>query len=177
MAEAMNVPFFRVNVLTGTKGAKVIEDPKACADVIRKAKRPLLAIGARAIEHLIGDKLHLEYCLELAKKAGIPVCATAHVKKKALEFGTLPESVYDLIEIIHLLKFQDWKGVRKEGNHDLVIFSGVRCDLGEQGFSTSSILPPISKQWRAVGTVTPMQIMLYPYSPMKNGKITGTICW
>jgi len=142
MAEAMKLPFFHVNVLTGTRGAKVIEDPKVCADVIRKAIRPLLVIGARAIEHFIGDKLHLEYCLELAKKAGIPICATAHVKKKALEFGNIPDSVYDIIEIIHHLTFQDWKGVKKEGNHDLVIFSGVRCDLGEQGLSTLKHFAP-----------------------------------
>lgn len=142
MAEVMRDPFFRVNVLTGTKGAKVIEDPKACADLIRKAKRPLLVIGARAIEHFIGDKLHLEYCLELTKKAGIPICATAHVKKKLLELGTIPDSVYDIIEIINHLKFQDWKGVRKEGNHDLVIFSGVRCDLAEQGLSTLKHFAP-----------------------------------
>ncbi len=142
MAEVMRTPFFQVNVLTGTKGAKVIEDPKACADLIRNAKRPLLVIGARAIEHFIGDKLHLEYCLALAKKGGFPICATAHVKKKCLEFGTIPDSVYDIIEIIHHLKLHDWKGVRKEGNHDLVIFSGVRCDLGEQGLSTLKHFAP-----------------------------------
>lgn len=135
MAEAMILPFFHVNVLTGTKGARVIEDPKACVDIIKKAQRPLLVIGPRAVEHSIGDKLHLEYCLELARAANLPICATAHVKKKALEFGVIPDSVYDIIEIIHHLKFQDWQGVRKEGNHDLVVFSGVRCDLAEQGLS------------------------------------------
>ncbi len=72
MAEAMKLPFFHVNALTGIKGAKVIEDPKTCADLIRKAVRPLLVIGARAIEHFVGDKLHLEYCLELAKKQESP---------------------------------------------------------------------------------------------------------
>lgn len=54
MTEAMKVPFFRVNVLSGVKGAKVVEDPKACADVVKKAERPFLVIGARAIEHFIG---------------------------------------------------------------------------------------------------------------------------
>jgi len=78
----------------------------------------------------------------LAKKGGLPICATAHVKKKCLELGTIPDSVYDIIEIIHHLKLQDWKGVRKEGNHDLVIFSGVRCDLGEQGLSTLKHFAP-----------------------------------
>ncbi len=142
MAEVMRVPHFRVTVLTGIKGAKIIEDPKECANLIKKAKRPLLVIGAHVIDHFIGDKLHLEYCLELAKKSGIPICATAHVKKKMLELGTTPDSVYDLVEIINFLKHQDWKGVKKEGNHDLVIFSGVRCDLAEQGLSTLKHFAP-----------------------------------
>lgn len=109
----MRAPFFQVNVLTGLRGAKVIEDPRACASLIQKAVRPLLVIGARAIEHFIGDKLHLQYCLALAKKARIPICATAHVKKKTLEFGTIPDSIYDIIEIIHHLTFRDWKGEKK----------------------------------------------------------------
>lgn len=142
MAETMRIPFFQVNVLTGLKGAKVLEYPKACADIIKKAKRPLLVIGARAVEHSIGDKLHLKYCLELAGAANLPICATAHVKKKALELGAIPDSAYDVIEIIHHLKFQDWRGVKKEGNHDLVIFSGVRCDLAEQGLSTLKHFAP-----------------------------------
>ncbi len=142
MAEMMRTPFFKVNVLTGLKGAKVMEDPKVCADIIKKAKRPLLVIGPRAVEHYIGDQLHLEYCLRLARQAGLPICATAHVKKKMVELGTLPDSVYDIIEIVHHLKFQDWKGVKKEGNHDLVIFSGVRCDLAEQGLSTLKHFAP-----------------------------------
>lgn len=142
MTEVMRIPHFKINVLTGIKGAKVVKDPKECADLIRKAKRPLLVIGARAIEHYIGEKLHLEYCLELAKKASIPICATAHIKKKMLELGSIPDSVYDLVEIINFLKFQDWKGIKKEGNHDLVIFSGVRCDLAEQGLSTLKHFAP-----------------------------------
>ncbi len=95
-----------------------------------------MVIGPRAVEHTIGHRLHLEYCLDLAKLVKIPICATAHVKKKMLEFGTTPDSVYDIIEIIHRLKFHDWKGVKKEGKQDLVIFSGVRCGLAEQGLST-----------------------------------------
>lgn len=138
----MRIPYFYVNVLTGSKDARVVEDPEVCAEIIKKAKRPLLVIGPRAIEHHIGDKLHLEYCLELARAANLPICATAHVKKKVLELGMVPNSTYDIIEIIHHLQYQDWKGVKGEGNHDLVIFSGVRCDLAEQGLSTLKHFAP-----------------------------------
>jgi acetyl-CoA decarbonylase/synthase complex subunit epsilon len=142
MMETMRIPYRKVNVLTGLKAARVIEEPKQCAELIEKAKRPLLVIGPNAVDHFIEGRLHLEYCLDLVKKADIPVCATAHVKKKMLEFGTTPDSVYDIIEIINHLRYPDWKGVKKEGSHDLVIFSGVRCDLAEQGLSALKHFAP-----------------------------------
>lgn len=142
MADAMRVPFWQVNVLTGLKAARIMDEPGECAKLIKRAEKPLLVIGPRAVEHLIGKRLHIEYCLDLAKLANLPICATAHVKKKMLELGTTPESVYDIIEIIHHLKDPDWKGVKREGNHDLVIFSGVRCDLAEQGLSTLKHFAP-----------------------------------
>ncbi|GAG03392.1 unnamed protein product, partial [marine sediment metagenome] len=61
---------------------------------------------------------------------------TAHTKKKLLELGVEPASSYDIIEILNHLKDPEWQGVNKEGNHDLVMFLGIRTDLGEQGLST-----------------------------------------
>jgi len=143
MAEVMRLPFWRVNVLTGVKGARVIEDPRECASLIRRAKRPLYIAGPRAIDHYFTDgKTSLEYVLEIAHLANIPICATAHVKKRMLELGSTPDSVYDIIEIINHLKDPDWQGVRKEGNHDLVIFSGIRCELAELGLSTLKHFAP-----------------------------------
>lgn len=137
MAEVMRLPFWRVNVLTGVKGARVIEEPRECASLIRRARRPLYIAGPRAIDHYFADgKTSLEYALEIARLVNIPICATAHVKKRMLELGTTPDSVYDIIEIINHLRYPDWQGVRKEGNHDLVIFTGIRCELAELGLST-----------------------------------------
>ena len=143
MAEVMRLPFWRVNVLTGVKGARVMESARECASLIRRAMRPLYVAGPRAIDHYFADgKTSLEYVLEIARLVNIPTCATAQSKKKMLELGTTPDSVYDIIEIINHLKFPDWRGVRKEGNHDLVIFSGIRCDLAERGLSTLKHFAP-----------------------------------
>jgi len=81
----MTIPFFKTNVLTGFKGAHIISGPKVMGDIIKKAERPLLVLGARVVEHFIGQRPYLEYCLELSKRLGIPICATAKVKKKVLE--------------------------------------------------------------------------------------------
>ena len=136
------IPYHRVNVLTGIKSAKLIEDASEYANLIEKAKRPLLVLGPRLLQWSLGEKLLLEYALEIAKVANIPICATATVKAKMVELGVKPDSVYDTVEIINALKDADWKGVKKEGNHDLVLFFGIRSDLGEQGLSVLKHFAP-----------------------------------
>jgi len=129
------IPLHRVNVLTGIKSARLIEDASQYANFILKARRPLLVLGPRLIEWSLDGKLPIEYALDIAKTANIPICATAHVKGKMTELGVKPDSVYDVVEIVNALKDPDWRGVKKEGNQDLVIFLGVRSDLEEQCLS------------------------------------------
>jgi len=130
-----------VNVLTGTKSAKVIEDAEEYAGLIKRAKRPLLVLGPQLLGESLDGKL-LEYALEIAKVANTPICATGHIKGKMVELGVKPDSEYDTIEIINHLKDPEWQGVRKEGNHDLVIFFGIRTDLGNQGLSALKHFAP-----------------------------------
>ena len=136
------LPYHRVNILTGTRTARQVEDPAEYAGYVKKAQKPLLVLGPLLIKSSLDGKLLIEYALEIAKTANIPICATAHVKAKMVEMGTKPDSVYDIVEIINALKDPDWKGVKKEGNHDLVIFFGIRSDLGEQGLSVLKHFAP-----------------------------------
>jgi acetyl-CoA decarbonylase/synthase complex subunit epsilon len=136
------IPFHRVNVMTGIKAARVIEDPSQYADFIQKAKRPLLVLGPLLSQWSLDGKLLIEYALEIAKAANIPICATAQVKGKLTELGVKPDSVYDAVEIVNALKDPDWRGVRKEGNHDLVLFFGIRSDLAEQTLSVLKHFAP-----------------------------------
>ncbi len=138
----MALPYHKVNVLTGFKAAAEMKDPKALARVIKKASRPLLVVGPKALSIKIGEKLFIEYLVEIAKAGNIPVCATAHTKGKLEELGLVPDSTYDIMEIINHLKDPEWKGVKGEGNHDLVLFGGFRTDLGNQGLSTLKHFAP-----------------------------------
>lgn len=137
-----SLPYHRVNVLTGIRAARIIEDPSEYAHLIKRASRPLLILGPKILTISLDGKPLIEYALEIAKAGNIPICATAHTKKKILELGVKPDSSYDIIEIINHLKDPSWRGVRKEGNHDLVIFLGFRTDLGEQGLSTLKHFAP-----------------------------------
>lgn len=133
---AATLPYHHVNVLTGLKAARIIEDADEYAHLIKRAQRPLLVVGSRILTMSLDGRLLAEYAVDIAKAANIPICATAHTKKKLLELGVEPASSYDIIEILNHLKDPEWRGVKKEGNHDLVIFLGFRTDLGEQGLST-----------------------------------------
>ena len=136
------IPRHRVNVLTGIKSAKLIEDPTEYANLIQKAKRPLLVLGPLLLQSLSDGKLLLEYALDIAKASNIPICATAQTKGKITELGVKPDSVYDAVEIANALKDPDWLGVKKEGNHDLVLFFGIRSDLEEQTLSVLKHFAP-----------------------------------
>jgi acetyl-CoA decarbonylase/synthase complex subunit epsilon len=139
------MPYHRVNILTGTRTARLVEDPAEYTKQITKAQRPLLVLGPRLLKLTLGGRLLLEYALDIAKAKNIPTCATATVKSKMVELGVKPDSVYDIVEIINALKDPEWKGVRNEGNHDLVIFFGFRTDLGEQGLSVLKHFAPYLK--------------------------------
>jgi acetyl-CoA decarbonylase/synthase complex subunit epsilon len=136
------IPRHRVNVLTGLKSAKLIEDPAEYADLIKKAKRPLLVVGPLLLASMGDGKSLMQYALDIAKTGSIPICATAQTRGKMVELGVEPECVYDVVEIVNALKDPSWQGVKKEGNHDLVMFFGIRSDLSNQGLSTLKHFAP-----------------------------------
>ena len=138
----MVIPLHRVNIFTGTKSGIAIDSAQEYADLIHRAKRPLLVVGPLLLASLPDGKLLLEYALDIAKAAGIPICATAQTRGKVVELGVQPDCVYDVVEIVNALKDPDWQGVKKEGNHDLVIFFGIRSDLGNQSLSTLKHFAP-----------------------------------
>lgn len=138
----MPKPHHLVNILTGVKEATEMKEAAPLIRIIKKAARPLLVIGPQALEVQVDGKPFIDYLVEIARAGKIPICATAHTKKRLLELGVTPESAYDLIEIINSLKDPQWKGVKGEGCHDLVLFGGVRTDLGNQGLSVLKHFAP-----------------------------------
>jgi len=138
----MVTPFHRVNVLTGVKSAIILDGAAEYAALIKQAKRPLLVLGPKLLDEKLGGKLLLEWALEIAKATSLPICATAHVKGKLVPLGVKPESELDAVEIVNHLKDPKWQGVKKEGNHDLVIFFGFRTDFGNQSLSVLKHFAP-----------------------------------
>lgn len=138
----MVTPFHRVNVLTGVKSAIILDNASEYAALIKQAKLPLLVLGPKLLEDSLGGKLLLEWALEIARAANLPICATAHVKGKMAALGVQPDSEYDAVEIVNHLKDPKWQGVKRQGNHDLVIFFGFRTDFGNQSLSVLKHFAP-----------------------------------
>jgi acetyl-CoA decarbonylase/synthase complex subunit epsilon len=138
----MDTPFHRVNVLTGIKSAIILDNASEYAALIRQAQRPLLVLGPQLMEDSLGGRPLLEWALDIARAAGLPICATAHVKGRLVALGVQPDSEFDAMEIINHLKDPAWPGVKKQGNHDLVLFFGFRTDFGNQGLSVLKHFAP-----------------------------------
>jgi len=138
----MVTPFHRVNILTGVKSAIVLDSASEYAALIKQARRPLLVLGPKLLEESLGGRPLLEWALDIAKAANMATCATAHVKGKMVTLGVKPDSEYDAVEIVNHLKDANWKGVKKEGNHDLVLFFGFRTDFGNQSLSVLKHFAP-----------------------------------
>jgi len=151
----MSLPFHKVNVLTGTKSAKEIDNAEEYAGIIKKAKNPLLVLGPKLTEKSLGDKLLLDYALDIAKATNMPICATANIKGAMVEKEAKPDSEFDAVEIVNHLKNPDWKGVKGEGNHDLVLFFGIRTDLGTAALSVLKHYAPHLKTMTLCNYVFP----------------------
>ncbi|MFW6150990.1 MAG: CO dehydrogenase/acetyl-CoA synthase complex subunit epsilon [Chloroflexota bacterium] len=136
------LPRHRVNTLTGTRGAKIVEDPGEYANLINKAKRPLLVLGPLLLAPGPDGQPLMQYALDIARAANIPTCATAHIKGKMDEMEATPDCVYDAVEIANALKNPEWRGVKQEGNHDLVLFFGIRSDMANQTLSVLKHFAP-----------------------------------
>jgi acetyl-CoA decarbonylase/synthase complex subunit epsilon len=91
------------------------------AAIIKKAKRPLLVVGAE----LFDDPIMFDKAIEIGK-TGIPIAATAHSVKGFVERGYL-DNVYQigLHPLTSYMRFDDWQGLDGKGPYDVVIYMGI----------------------------------------------------
>jgi len=111
--------------IPGPKKAFVITKPEVAAAMIKRAKRPILIIGHKAAEIELEDKKLMDYMIELAKKADIPVVATAHMVGELLKRGYQPAGWMPAVDIGNRLADSEWKGLDGKGPYDLALFVGL----------------------------------------------------
>ncbi|RLI06354.1 CO dehydrogenase/acetyl-CoA synthase complex subunit epsilon [Candidatus Bathyarchaeota archaeon] len=118
-------PWQRAEV-PGTERANVIRKPEVLLALLKKAKRPVLVVGHEALELELGEGTSfLDLLAELAKAAGLPVVATAHVRKALVEKGLEPAAVMSALDIGQRLVDPGWEGLDGKGQYDLVLVAGL----------------------------------------------------
>lgn len=104
------------------------------AKLIKAAKRPLLIVGGKALEEKWGNKLLIDFVVELAR-AGIPVVATAHAYSALKERGVEPAAIMTVADVTNRLQDPNWS-IDGKGSHDLVMYVGISYQLQSQMLST-----------------------------------------
>jgi acetyl-CoA decarbonylase/synthase complex subunit epsilon len=122
---------FEMAQIPGPEMAKCFK-PVVMGAIIKKAKRPLLVVGAE----LFDDPIMFDKMIEMGKM-GIPIAATAHSVKGFVDKGYL-DNVYQigLHPLTANLRFPDWMGMDGKGQYDVVIFMGIFYKFANAMFST-----------------------------------------
>jgi len=83
----------------------------------------------------------MKLTMEIAEHWDLPIVTTGDAYKIYREHGVETKS-YGVVEIVNLLKDPDWKGIKGEGQHDLVMFIGCIYYIASQGLSTLKHFAP-----------------------------------
>jgi acetyl-CoA decarbonylase/synthase complex subunit epsilon len=108
----------------GPEKAQELKKIEVIKALLKKADSPLLVVGAQSIttKYKSGDMV--DYFIKLAKKAKIPIVATAQTIKAFREKGFTEAVSLGAMEVINLLTDPEWKGAHNKGPHDLVLTFG-----------------------------------------------------
>jgi acetyl-CoA decarbonylase/synthase complex subunit epsilon len=109
----------------GPTKANTITKPEIILAMVKRAKRPILIVGHQAIDGELKEEKPIDYLIKIAEKSEIPVVATAHMIDEFLKRGYKPESWMPVVDIGNRLVDPEWKGLRGEGQHDLVLITGI----------------------------------------------------
>ena len=101
--------------LIQTVQSSTLSDPQK-EIVVKIASNPDMVVGP-----LVKEEPLISYAADIAAKWELPMVSTGDAYKAFNEVGVETRS-YGLVEITNLLQDPNWKGVRGEGQHDLVIF-------------------------------------------------------
>ena len=108
--------------IAGPKKAFIIPKPEVAAAMIKKAKRPLLVVGAEAQGMETKDGDMIDSAIKVSE-GGISVVATGHMvgefRRRGAEVHSMP-----LMNLGDRLRDPEWMGLDGKGGYDLAVFVG-----------------------------------------------------
>jgi anaerobic carbon-monoxide dehydrogenase, CODH/ACS complex subunit epsilon len=111
--------------IPGPKKASLIMKPDIADAMIRRAKHPIMIVGHGIVEYDVEGLKLIDYLIELATKAQIPVVVTASTNREFLARGFSPAALMPAVDIGNRLTDTGWKGIDGKGSYDLAIFVGL----------------------------------------------------
>lgn len=112
-------------MMGGTKTATPIERPSVLSALVRRAKRPLLVVGHRALRARGNGEREIDLLARAALAAGIPVAATGDAGPALQAAGLEPAICTSAMNLGGLLADPGWPGVDDQGPHDVIFVAGL----------------------------------------------------
>jgi acetyl-CoA decarbonylase/synthase complex subunit epsilon len=120
----MNVEPWQRAEMPGPKRSLVFAKPEVVVTMVKTAKRPILIVGHETLENGLGEEKIIDYVIQMAETAGMPVIATAHIFGEFVKRGFKPAAWMSLMDITNRLQDPEWKGLDGMGQYDLALFMG-----------------------------------------------------
>lgn len=111
--------------IPGPKRASLIIKPEIADAIINRARHPIMIVGHGIVEYDVEGSLLIDCLITLAKKAKIPVVASASTNKEFLAREFEPAATMSAVEISNRLTDPEWKGFDGKESYDLAIFVGL----------------------------------------------------
>jgi acetyl-CoA decarbonylase/synthase complex subunit epsilon len=111
--------------IAATKKANPIQKPEIAVAMIKKATRPLLIVGSKAVTETLEGKPVIDYIVELAKASKVQVVATAHIVGDFVKRGYQPAGFMNAMDISNRVVDPTWMGLDGKGHPDLVMYVGL----------------------------------------------------
>lgn len=111
--------------IAGPKKALVIPKPEVAASMIKRAKRPLLVVGSKAVDVKTEDGDLIDTAIRLSATGKFSVVATAHLIGEFLKRNAEGVHSMQMMNLGDRLRDPDWTGLDGEGAYDLVVFTGT----------------------------------------------------
>ena len=110
--------------IAGPKHANIFPNADVAANMISKARRPLLVVGSESVEMVTKDGDFIDSAIRALKNPKLSVVATAHMVGEFRKRGAKKAHSMSLFVLGKYLSDLDWKGLDGQGSYDIVVFAG-----------------------------------------------------
>jgi acetyl-CoA decarbonylase/synthase complex subunit epsilon len=110
--------------IAGPKKANIFPNANVAANMIIKAKRPLLVVGSESLKMETGDGDLIDSAIRAMKNPKLSVVATAHMIGEFRKRSFHKAHSMSLFVLGKYLSDMDWMGFDSKGPYDIVVFAG-----------------------------------------------------